>query len=71
MDIRTKTCLVIRKGNEFLVGRIIVSGELNWSNSYYDAFRTRNISKARYLAKRYGGVLMLFNPIVGQIREYA
>ena len=69
MDIRRKTCLIIRKGNEYLVGFIVYSRELRWSLSKWDAWRTRDMEAARRVARKAGGELMLFNPIAGQMRE--
>ena len=31
MDIREKTRLIIRRNNEYLVGRIVFSRDLRWS----------------------------------------
>ena len=70
MDIRKKTCLIIRKGNEFLVGYQLWSDELRWSISPWDAWRTRIRANAKSAAEKAGGEIMLFNPVAGQIREY-
>ena len=67
-DIRKKTCLIIRKNGEYLVGRILYSTDLRWSNNQYDAWRTRDRDKAEDYARRTGGIVMLFNPIVNQMR---
>lgn len=67
-DIRMKTCIIIRKNGEYLVGRVLGSSELRWSNSTYDAWRTRDREKARRIARITGGVMMLFNPIIGKTR---
>ena len=67
-DIRKATCLIIRKNGEYLVGRILYSTDLRWSSSQYDAWRTRDRAKAEDYAKRTGGIVMLFNPIVNQMR---
>lgn len=69
MDIRGETALIIRKDGEFLVGRIIFSNELRWSRSPWDAWRTRIRAKARSIAEKTGGEIMLFNPVAGQLRE--
>lgn len=68
MDIRTKTGIIIRKGRLYLVGRIVMSDELRWSPSPYDAWRTRDRDAARAVAIKTGGVQMLFNPVSGQLR---
>ena len=33
MDIRTKTVLIIKRGDEYLVGTICFSTDLRWSKS--------------------------------------
>ena len=66
------TCLIIRRGPEYLVrrSRIFATGlDPVWSLSCYDASRTRSISRARKIADEVGGVVMLFNPLVGQLRR--
>lgn len=69
MDIRKYTCLIIRSGTMYLVGRILYSTDLRWSENAWDAWHTRNIEAARMVARRIGGTVMLFNPISGQLRE--
>ena len=65
-DIRLKTGLIIKRGPEFLVGRIMGTSELKWSDSPWDAWRTRDREAAERVT---GGDLWLFNPVAGQIRE--
>ena len=67
-DIRKETCLIIRKNSEYLVGRIMYSRELRWSNSPYDAWRTRNREQAEDYARKTGGIVMLWNPVVRQMK---
>ena len=67
-DIRKKTCIVIRKNGEYLVGVILYSTDLRWSGSPYDAWKTRNKEKAAEVARKTGGIMVLFNPIVNQTR---
>ena len=67
-DIRKQTCIVIRKNGEYLVGRIFCSTDLRWSWTPYDAWRTRDRKKARRIARITGGIMVLFNPVVGQER---
>ena len=69
-DIRRKTGLIIRKGNEFLVGTICYSKDLRWSVSPWDAWRTRDPEAARRVAEKVGGEIDLFNPVAGQRRAY-
>ena len=67
-DIRKETCLIIRKDGEYLVGKIVYSDDLKWSIYPYDAWRTRSRKRAQRIAQRTGGIVMLFNPIVNQLR---
>ena len=59
---------MIRKNGEYLVGKVLYSDELRWSNSIWDAWRTRDRELARKVALRTGGVRMLFNPVAGQVK---
>ena len=68
MDIRQETCVIVRRGNEYLVGKIVFCNELRWSLSRWDAWRTRDLEAARRVARKVGGEMRLFNPIVGQER---
>ncbi len=68
MDIRKRTCVIIRRNGEYLVGRNMTLDGLKWSIYAYDAWRTRNIETARDVARSTGGVMVLFNPIVNQQR---
>ena len=69
MDIRLETGLIIRKGCEYLVGRVIYTGELKWSLSPWDAWKTRVRANARSIADKTGGEIMLWNPVAGQLRK--
>ena len=68
MDIRLLTCVIIRKDGKYLVGTIMGTRELRWSDSAYDAWRTRSLEQAERAVKITGGTMMLFNPAVGQLR---
>lgn len=68
MDIRTKTCIIIRKDGEYLVGTILYSTDLRWSGSPYDAWQTRRKEDAERVARKVGGEMVLFNPIVKQMK---
>ncbi|MBO7663643.1 MAG: hypothetical protein J6U01_09760 [Clostridia bacterium] len=68
MDIRRATCIIIRKDGEYLVGTILYSTDLRWSWSPYDAWRTRRKEDAERVAGKVGGEMVLFNPIVRQMR---
>ena len=66
MDIREKTCIIIRKHGEYLVGKEYLSDDLRWSWSAFDAWKTRDIEEARDVARKTGGIMVLFNPIVNK-----
>ena len=68
MDIRRATCIIIRKDGEYLVGTILYSTDLRWSWSAYDAWRTRRKEDAERVAGKIGGEMVLFNPIVRQMK---
>ena len=65
-DIRKQTAIIIRKNGEYLVGKTVFSSDLRWSTSPYEAWRTRDRDKAAEIARKTGGVMVLFNPIVNQ-----
>ena len=67
-DIRRATCVIIRRNHEYLVGTIMYSTDLRWSISPYDAWQTRDIEKARKIARVTGGTMMLWNPVVRQMK---
>jgi len=69
VDIRKCTVLIVKRGAQFLVGRIPYSLEFRWSGSPYDAWSTRVREQAEAVARRVGGDLWLFNPVNGQLRE--
>lgn len=66
--LRKETCIIIRKHGEYLVGSVLYSEDLRWSGSMYDAWRTRDREEARNVARETGGVMVLFNPIIGKAR---
>ena len=46
MDIRLLTCVIVRKNGKYLVGRILGTSDLRWSDSPHDAWRTRDREKS-------------------------
>lgn len=68
-EIRRQTALIIRRDGEYLVGRQMHSSTLVWSLSAWDAWRTRDREKARRVAEKTGGRVLLFNPIIGRTQE--
>jgi len=69
MDIRAYTGIIIEKDGQYLVGYKMLSHELLWSSSPYDAWRTRKKDKAYIVSSKVNGKRFLFNPIVNQLRE--
>lgn len=67
-DVRKATRLIIRKNGEYMVGRILYSRELRWSTSPNDAWWTRDMEKAEDMARKLGGIVVMYNPVVNQIR---
>ena len=67
-EIRKATCLIIRKNSEYLVGTVMYSTDLRWSSSPYDAWKTRDRDKAEDIARKSGGIVMLWNPVVRQMK---
>ena len=70
MDIRECTELIVRKDGEYLVGCILGTSALKWSPYPYDAWSTRIKERAIRVAHGVNGQIMLWNPVVGQIKEY-
>ena len=66
--IRRATCLIIRKDGVYLVGTILKSTDLRWSRSPYDAWSTRERADAELVAGLVGGEMVLFNPVVNQMK---
>ena len=67
--IRRKTCIIIRKDGEYLVGTILYSTDLRWSTSPFDAWATRRKEDAERVARAVGGEMVLFNPIMNRKKE--
>ena len=70
MDIRLQTGIIIEKDGEYLVCAVPYSNQLRWSASPWDAWITREMYQSERVAKRVGGVEMLFNPVAGQLRKF-
>ena len=67
-DIRRQTCVIIRKNGQYLVGKILGSQDLRWSIYAHEAWRTRDREEAEEVAKKVGGIMVLYNPIVRQTK---
>jgi len=66
-EIRNMTRYIVRKNGEYLVGKIIFSTDLRWSNNKYDAWWTKDPEQAEEMARRTGGIVMRFNPLDGRV----
>lgn len=69
-DIRQYTRLIIRRGNEYLVGVQVGTGLLRWSISPWDAWWTRTRANAASVAMKTDGHICLFNPVAGDIKRF-
>lgn len=67
-EIRKQTGLIIEKDGEFLIGYNGLF--LRWGISPSDAWKTRDIDAAKMVSEKFGGQIMLFNPVVRQLRKY-
>lgn len=66
VDVRLYTRVIIRKNTEYLQGKNTVCGGLAWCKSPWDAWWTRDAENAREVARKTGGVALLFNPVIGR-----
>ena len=66
MDIRLYTRVIIRKHGKYLTG--YGKWFARWSESPYDAWYTRDKELAERIARKCGGVMILFNPVAGQMK---
>lgn len=63
MNIREKTCIIIRKNKMFLQGKECYTNDPKWTQYRFQAWRTRDKEQAVEVAKAVGGVMVLFNPV--------
>ncbi|MBQ2462963.1 MAG: hypothetical protein II504_11065 [Clostridia bacterium] len=68
MDIREATCIIIRKNREFLQGTEWITHRPMWTPYKWNAWRTRDKAEAAEVARKTGGVMVLFNPIARQMK---
>lgn len=68
MDIRAETCIIIRKNKEFLQGKEWFTNRPLWTPYKWNAWRTRDKAEAEEVARKTGGVMVLFNPIARQMK---
>ena len=68
MDIRTKTCIIIRKNRLFLQGKECFTTKTKWTQYRHQAWKTRDKEMAAEIARKVGGVMVLFNPVADQVK---
>lgn len=66
VDIRKYTRVIVRRNREYLQCKSKIHGGLVWSASPWDAWWTRNADNARAIARKTGGIPVLFNPVTGR-----
>ena len=69
MNIRECTGIIIEKDGKYLVAYCQITGELIWRDSPWDAWITRKRENAEKVADKVSGRRVLFNPVVGQLKE--
>ena len=69
-DIHTRTFLILRKNRLYLVGYDALVHKPKWSQDCYDAWRTKDVEKARKVAAKTGADILLFNPLLSQIKPF-
>ena len=68
-DAESRTKLIVQVGMKFLYAGD-PNGFLRYSTSPYDAWHTRNITKARWVAEKVGGNVLVFNSLNGEVVEW-
>lgn len=66
--INRKTVIIIRKNRLWLKGRDMLTREIEWTSSPYEAWKTKDEEQAAEVARRFGGIMVLFNPIINKKR---
>ena len=68
MDIRKQTFIIIRKNNMYLQGKECFTNKPKWTQYRHQAWKTRDKAKAAEIARKVGGVMVLFNPVADQTK---
>ena len=68
MDIREQTCIIVRKNNLYLQGKECFTNKPKWTQYRYQAWKTRNKKTAAEIARKVGGVMVLFNQVANQTK---
>ena len=69
IDIRRKTCIIIRKDGEYVASRMMRSNYIRMTIYAHEAAKTRDRALAERVARAIGGTMMLYNDITRDIRE--
>lgn len=62
-DIRRHTFCIIRRNGEYMAGRILGSNDIRWTIYAHEAVKTRNRQLAEEIARKIGGIVVLYNDI--------
>lgn len=68
MNIREQTCIIIRKNKLFLQGKECFTNKPKWTQYRHQAWKTRDKERAAEIARKVGGVMVLFNPVADQVK---
>lgn len=68
MNIREQTCIIIRKNRLFLQGKECFTNKPKWTQYRHQAWKTRDKEQAEKIARKVGGVMVLFNPVADQTK---
>ena len=68
-EIRKQTVLVVWRDGSYLSRKEMLTGRIVWDPHLSSAWKTRNREKAMETAEKYGGELLLFNPITWEVKS--
>lgn len=68
VDIRQYTRVIVRKNGYYLQCMSSMFDGAVWSTSPYHAWWTRDMEDARDVALKTGGIMVLFNPVIGRTK---
>lgn len=67
-NIRKHTFCIIRKNGEYIAGRKLWGDGIRWSIYAHEAAKTRNRATAEEIARKIGGIVLLYNDITREIK---
>lgn len=67
--MNTERCFIVESGGAYLVAVPYTDNRvLRWSSSKYDAARIEDHKTADMIAKKVGGVVVVFEPLTGRLK---